>query len=290
MLSKDYCEALNRYGAITSPKGGMDDLVNKVMAVIKENIKPRTFAQYTLAANRIKEVFIDFSPDQIDSTHVAEFLDHYRDTPNMANRMRTVLKIVFSHGIRWGQAKYNPVIAVERFKEAKRTRYITDAEYKKIRANATPEHVPLIIDMCYLTGQRIGDVLTIKRGDITKEGIIFEQEKTGVKLMVKMSAEMKELINKAKSLHSVEGMNLFHTRQGKPHSYYAVRDGFKRACNKAGVENVKIHDIRAKAITDAKREGKDPQLLAGHSNPEMTKRYIRDRETLLVEGPKLGFN
>ena len=39
-----------------------------------------------------------------------------------------------------------------------------------------------------------------------------------------------------------------------------------------------FHDIRAKALTDAKNLGMDAQTLAGHSSAAMTEHYIKQRE------------
>jgi len=67
-----------------------------------------------------------------------------------------------------------------------------------------------------------------------------------------------------------------------------VRDLFDRAAAKPGVENAHLHDLRAKSITDAKKQGLDPQALAGHITEAQTIRYIRDRETSsVVEGPSV---
>ena len=39
-----------------------------------------------------------------------------------------------------------------------------------------------------------------------------------------------------------------------------------------------FHDIRPKALTDAKQKGMDAQTLAGHSSQTMTEHYIKQRE------------
>jgi integrase len=39
-----------------------------------------------------------------------------------------------------------------------------------------------------------------------------------------------------------------------------------------------FHDIRAKALTDAKRMGFDAQALAGHASAAVTEHYIKQRE------------
>jgi integrase len=67
--------------------------------------------------------------------------------------------------------------------------------------------------------------------------------------------------------------------------YETVRRHFAEARDKAGVEDARIHDIRAKSLTDADRQGEDAQRLAGHSSAGMTERYLRLRRTEKVRGP-----
>lgn len=45
-----------------------------------------------------------------------------------------------------------------------------------------------------------------------------------------------------------------------------------------GGKRFTFHDIRAKALTDAKNKGMDAQTLAGHSSASMTEHYIKQRE------------
>ncbi|MBF0421725.1 MAG: tyrosine-type recombinase/integrase [Magnetococcales bacterium] len=52
---------------------------------------------------------------------------------------------------------------------------------------------------------------------------------------------------------------------------------FRTAKLKAGVEDFHFHDIRAKALNDAKRLGIDPQKLAGHASMQTTEHYIKRR-------------
>jgi len=145
------------------------------------------------------------------------------------------------------------------------------------------------MDVCYLTGQRIGDVLAIRLADITQEGIYFQQEKTGKRLLVDMTIEIEDAVGRAKGLHSnVRGLTLFHGRGGRPLSYYGVRSAFQRACKLAKVEDATLHDIRAKAATDAERQGKNPTDLLGHSSRATTTRYLRGREHKRVSGPSIG--
>jgi integrase len=72
--------------------------------------------------------------------------------------------------------------------------------------------------MCYLTGQRIGDVLVIRLPDISVEGIAFKQEKTNARLLVKITPNLEELIARVKALpRKIRGLTLLCSpRDGKP--------------------------------------------------------------------------
>ena len=58
---------------------------------------------------------------------------------------------------------------------------------------------------------------------------------------------------------------------------------------KAGTwfEDLQFRDLRAKAITEVKKQGGDPQVFAGNESADTTKRYIRDKDVVIVEPLKL---
>ncbi|KAB1444157.1 tyrosine-type recombinase/integrase [Bordetella bronchiseptica] len=287
-LAADLPTALAEYARrFDNPRGGMADLVEKVLTHVSPKLSPNTIQQYKIAAARIKDAFAEFAPDQVRPKHVAALKVDMADTPNMANRVLSFLKTVFAYAVEWQLVDSNPCIGIKRHNEGKRKRYITDAEYAAIYHHANPR-MQVIMDLLYLTGQRVGDVLAIKRSDLTEDGIVFEQEKTGAKLLVRWIPELRDAVVRANALNgNVLAPTLFRTRshgKGAP-SYGTTRDRWREAVEAAGVQDANIHDIRAKSLTDAKRQGKDAQLLAGHASPAMTDRYIRLRETLIVDGP-----
>ncbi|WP_348995566.1 tyrosine-type recombinase/integrase [Achromobacter sp. HNDS-1] len=265
----------------------MPELVEKVLTHVSPKLSKNTIHQYKIAAARIKDAFAEFAPDQIRPKHVAALKMDMADTPNMANRVLSFLKTVFAHAVEWQLVDSNPCVGIRRHAEGKRQRYITDDEYAAIYAKANPR-MQVIMDLLYLTGQRVGDVLAIKRSDMNDDGIAFDQEKTGAKLLVRWTPELRDAIARANALNgNVLGQTLFRTRShGKSApSYGTTRDRWREAVEAAGVEDANIHDLRAKSLTDAKRQGKDAQMLAGHTSPAMTDRYIRLREMPIVEGP-----
>ncbi|MFA9439453.1 tyrosine-type recombinase/integrase [Uliginosibacterium sp. sgz301328] len=266
----------------------MDDLASRWEAQLSDDLATTTRNQYKLAITKIRLAFREFSPSDIRPTDVAQWMDSMRDKPNMANRCRSVLKMMMDLAVRHGEAASNPVISITPHKEKKRDRYITDREYLAIRQQCSPS-IALVVDMCYLTAQRIDDVLGITLADVSNEGITFRQKKTGKRLMVQMSAAMQDIIDQSKRLGAgnVRSIYLLPGRGGKRRHYTVVRDAWDSACEKAGVADAHLHDLRAKSLTDADNQGLNAQLLGGHASRQMTERYIRRRKTDVATSPAM---
>ena len=283
-------EALAEYARRTQTHGGgsMPELIERVLAHHSKKLATNTQSQYRIAGEKLKKFMAEFSPEQVKSKHVAAIKMHLADTPNMANRVLSVLRIVFQYAVEWQLCESNPCIGIKRHDEAKRDRYITDAEYSAIYA-AAPPRLQIIMDLLYLTGQRIGDVLSIRYADLTPDGIAFTQQKTNARLVVGWSPDLRATVERARTLHgNLRALTLLHNRRGKAPDYSTTKIQWSRACEKASVTDAHIHDLRAKALTDAKQQGFNPQTLAGHTSEAMTDRYIRLREIPQVEGPKLA--
>lgn len=289
-LGRDYVQALLEYARLgdTEKSNAMADLIDKVLDHIEPSKAENTMTQYRAAGNLLKQWLRDFEPNQVLPKHVAAIKVRMVKTPNMSNRVVSVLRVVFNHALEWGLVDSNPCTGIRRHPEAKRDRYITDKEFQALMAHCS-DYMRAIFEMCYLTGQRIGDVLAIRLADIGPAGIAFTQQKTGTRLVVEMSPDIEAAIARAKALpRSVRGLTLFCARHGgKPVSYASCKDAFALARKAAGVANVTIHDLRAKSLTDTKRQGNDAQKLGGHTDAKMTARYIRAREIDVAQAPTL---
>jgi integrase len=283
-------EALAEYARRTQThtKGSMPELIERVLAHVSPKLAKSTQSQYRTAGERLKKFMAEFSPEQVRPKHVAAIKMHMAYTPNMANRVLSVLRIVFQHAVEWQLCESNPCVGIKRHEEAKRTRYITDAEYSAIYAVAPPR-LQIIMDMLFLTGQRINDVLRIRYADIGQDGITFAQQKTGARLLVRWSPDLRNAVERARTLHgNLRALTLLQNRRGKAPDYSSTKIQWNHACEKAGVTDAHIHDLRAKSLTHAKQQGFNPQTLAGHTSAVMTDRYIRLRETPQADGPEFA--
>lgn len=282
-------EALAEYARLQAqPSGEMARLIDTVYKAHAPKLAKSTRDQYLIAAKILKRKLVQFSPAQVKSRHVAAIVDSMEKTPNMANRVLSFLRTVFAYAVRKQLVDTNPCVGVKRLAERKRERYITDAEWRAIFDKAGAR-LQVIMRVAYLTGQRIDDVLKIRRTQIGADGIEFKQKKTGAKLLVRWSPDLRAAVADALALHGpVQALTLFLGRTGKAPDYRSVLLQWHTAADAAGVVDALPNDQRAKAATDTKRQGKDATALLGHTSPAMTERYLRDRETPQVDGPSLG--
>lgn len=287
-LGADLHAALAEYARLQGQAaGGMEALIEAALPHITRGRAESTQAQYRVAARKLQAILAEFAPQQVMPKHVAQLRRSLADTPNMANRCLTVLRLVFDYAVEEQLVDSNPCTGIKRLEEAKRDRLVQADEFSSIREKAPPR-LQVMMDLAYLTGQRLMDVVGIHRNDLKEDGIYFRQDKTNAQLVVRWTPQIREAVERAKRLGGkVEGLWLFRSRHGKPPAYGTVRDQWIKACHDAGVGDTTLRDLRAMSATAARRQGKDATALLGHASPAMTRRYLRDREVPVVEGPVL---
>lgn len=201
------------------------------------------------------------------------------------NKEKSFISQCFKKAIRWGYVKNNPCVGVEGEKVKRRKRYITDQEFQSIRGEARKidraRHLADIMDALYLTGLRVGRLLTLKWSQVNLEDryISFEQvsENKGVPERLSINDNLLSLLKRlktARSLQKVVGPYVFQKIDGTP--YISFKTAWKTACRKAKVKDVRIHDIRHKTATDLADRGftaSQIALVLGHSNTAMTDSY-----------------
>ncbi len=244
---------------------------------------------------------------------IAQFLDlHFETKPNASNKYRALFSLIFSHAVRKGLRDVNPASEVEGAEEAKRDRYVTDAELFAVRdaaligrdgrLTASGPVIVCLIDLAYQTAQRIGDLLALNWQDVSDEGIYFKPAKTvnssGVRLLIEMTPDLRATLDAAKAGKVKAIGPVICTQGGARFSYSGVQTAWKRACQRARetyekgcvkdskeaetafLRSMHFHDLRAKALTDQKRlrGAAAAQALGGHTTEGMTAHYTKSRE------------
>jgi integrase len=285
-LGKDVSIAKRKWAELSglAPTGGMSAMMDRYMQEIAPKKSPRTYKDNQTEVENLRKVFGQMEVRSVKPMHVAKYLDiRGADAPVRANREKALLSHIFTMGMRWGMCDSNPCKGVHRNTETTRDRYITDDEFKAVRSHGS-EMIQCLMDLAYMTAQRIGDLLALRRNDVTDEGIYFKQGKTGKKLVILMTPELRQVIDRATSMHDIKSMYVIATKTGSKYTYFGISSMFRRCLEAAKVDDFHFHDIRAKALTDAKRSGIDAQSLAGHTTETMTAKYIKRREVDQVVG------
>lgn len=270
--------ALAEYARIIRvPGDSMASLIERALPSITRDVAPSTAKQYRYAARVLAGTFPEFRPGDVRPSDIVRMLDDWQDSPATGQRLLVVLKAVFAWALMRDEVTSNPASDVKRPPPLKRDRLITAGEYAAIREKATPR-LQAIMDICRLTGQRIGDVLSLRRAQLEDGGIRFVQQKTGQELVVAWTPELRAAVGRAKAITgNLAPLTLFYSRGGHPPDYQQVWRAFKLAASRAGVEDVRPHDLRALAATEAHRQGLDASALLGHKSTRTTEVYLRDR-------------
>ena len=272
-LSRDLSEALSRWAQREGhDKAGetVTEAVDRFIAEItpaKAEITQRDYRRY---AAKIKRVFGESRLSDIQTKDIARYLDE-RTAKIEGNREIAFLSSVYTKTIRWGWCSANPCRGVERNDEPRRKRYIDDAEVDKLREKAS-DQMRAIIDLAVLTGLRKKDLLKIRLSDLLDAGVYVEQSKTGKRQVFEWTTALREVVERAKKLRRrVGSLYLFANRGGQPYTTSGFDSMWLRVVKKSGLKDVRFHDLRAKAGSDATNATE----LLGHDDPRTTARYKR---------------
>lgn len=289
-LAPDRPTALREYARLVGGSGGtMGAFIAEVLPRVLRDTKTgklkagETQRQYKITADLLTTMLAQFTPESITTHDVWDLRGELIETPSIANRALTVLKLVMDEAVHKRLIAVNPVIGVKRVKIPSRKRRITVAEYDRIHAHADPL-LQAVMALCYATGQRVMDVATIRSDALLDEGVYFRQQKTGSEVIIAWTPELREAVAAARALkpNALRPPLLFGFAAP---TYAMIRKRWVAAIKAARIEGATIHDLRAMAATDAKAQGIDPQALLGHTDAATTRIYLRDKVVPVVPGP-----
>lgn len=242
----------------------------------------KTRRQYENVATKLREFFKGATIGVITPAHIALWMDKHHSAIQ-ANTGKAIISNVFVVAVRHGVVNRNPCKEIPYFNVKGRDRIVTDIEYRAIREAAAP-HVQIAMDIGYLTGTRVQDILDIKLQDVGSEGLYIKQGKTKARILFKFSPALEVVVARARALpRPIRGMHLLCNQQGQPYRYGTFNLHWLKAVRAVGVEKIHFHDIRAKAATDAEALGMDYQKFLGHTTAATSEIYLRGRKVEKVQ-------
>jgi integrase len=198
-------------------------------------------------------------------------LETLRAVLNFAKREQWLSKTPFELGA--------PLIS--KADEARRTRVMSHDEEKKLLLACTDrrEHLRPVIIALVDTGMRFGELTTLRWSDVDLPGrtirIRAYHTKTArarsVPISERLFHELQRLYSERSDLDAVGGLIFGITDNCKK--------SWKSACKDAGIEGLRIHDLRATFITrliDAGMEVAETAKISGHTQLQtLYDRYLR---------------
>lgn len=291
-LGSDLSTSLAAYARIVQPGAGngMAQLIRAAMPFVLNTprkgkpIARSTRKQYLTAQKLLETTFAEYEPEQVTPKEIRRFKRGMADRQVMFNTALSVLRQIFEYATEEELVDSNPVASVHGYKRDGRDRLLSDAEFAAIYAKAS-HSLQCMMDLWRLTGQRVMEVARIGERQLEEDGIAFVQQKTGAKVLVVWTSELRAVVDRAKGLNgNVRSLTLF---RGPP-TYHQVNDEWRAAVRASGIENAQARDLRAVSATEAQEQGLDPQKLLGHTTEAMTRKYLRGRKTAVVLGPSFG--
>ena len=281
-LSSDRAEALR----IWAQREGVreDDSTKLFSIIVKRYVREvyptkaiRTRADNDKEMVHLLRVFGHMPIDAVMPMHIREYMDIRGQVAQVrANREKALFSHVFNKAREWGYtAAQNPCQGVRGFKESGRSRYVTDAEFEKVKKHA---HFTVVdaMDLALLTGQRPADVIKLRCSDIRNGALCVTQNKTGARLEIEITGELAQVVARiSERPRRVISPFLIQDENGQPLTQLALRSRFDKARKLAGI-SFQFRDIRAKAATDTGDLAHSQKLLA-HKNREMTEHYVKAR-------------
>jgi integrase len=241
-----------------------------------------------LGLKKVEEV----KPHDIQQLH-----HELRATPYTANRACALLSKMFNLAIQWEWRLDNPVRGLNKFQEQKRNRWLDDEEVQCLFSVLDVYHnqsVANAVRLLLLTGSRRNEVLhatwdqfDLIKGVWTKPAHTTKQNKMEhLPLSSQVVSLLQEMEKKASMKYLFPG-----NVPGKP--LQDIKKGWKTIRNKAGLPDVRLHDLRHTHASHLVSSGLSLSIvgkLLGHTQASTTQRYAHLADSTLRQAAELFGN
>lgn len=252
-----------------------------------------------LVDKHVKPALGDLAVSAVTRADIAKLHHDMRATPRQANQALAVMSKMFHLAEVWGfrPDESNPCRKIERYKEAKRERFLSEGELATlgaVLAEREPTELPGVINgirLLLLTGCRLGEVVGLRwdEVDLTAGALIIPEEKG--KAGARVHPIGAQTIAFLKELPRAGEWVLFGRDPKEPLSRNTMENAWRRIREKAKLDDVRLHDLRHTVGTYAGQTGANAFLVRdklGHKTLAMTGRYVnRDADPLRTLSDKV---
>lgn len=258
--------------------------------------RPSTIKEFKrLVEKRIEPGLGHLKVSAVTRTDIAKLHRSMNKTPRQANIVLSVLSKMFSLSEVWGMRPdgSNPCLRIERYPEVTRERFLSDEELKKLgkaldksdrsepfddgKCLKVGPEVANALRLLALTGCRASEIVSLKWAyvDFTNNVLWLPETKTGARGHT-IGAYAIALLS---GLDREEGAEwVFPSERTGTHiTVNAASQAWRRIREKAGLEGIRLHDLRHTVGTYAGQTGANAFLVRdklGHRQISTTARYV----------------
>lgn len=223
----------------------------------------------------------ELSRDEIKRLHVRI---HEKSGLYEANRTLALIRTIFAWGIReYGWTFQNPAGGIKMFREEKRDRWLEPHELQAFFASVREETNPTIRDFvitALLTGARRMNVLSMAWKDLDLENGRWRipETKAGEPQVIPLHPFLIDLLKERKTLGEHPFFVFPQGPGGSKGHMVEPKSGWKRILERAGIHNLRIHDLRRTFGSWLATQGESLPLIAkalGHKSMGSTAVYSR---------------
>ena len=208
--------------------------------------------------------------------------------PGMGNLTKSVLQKLMKYAVKTGWRDDNPIIGIEPFERGTHHTW-TEGELKTFEARwPLGTRQRLAYALLLYTGQRVGDVAKMVRGDIVGGELHVVQQKTGAELHLPVRRELAQ----AMRAYSAKGLSLIGKENGQPMSRAALSHMMRAAIKEAGLPAKCVsHGLRKATMRRLAEDGKTEKQIAsvsGHKTLREIERYTAAADQRRLAQDALG--
>ena len=237
--------------------------------------------------NQLLPVFGALPLDKMNRSGVIRWFEGYSTTaPGGANSALLVFRQIMNHAISRGHIETNPTRGLKRNPRPKLTRFLSREEIghlHEVLDGCEPRQPSCkaqvdIIRLLLLTGCRTGEILKLRWQEVDGDTLELEDSKTGPR-QVLLSPEARAIIERQPR----SGSPWVFPSPVNPTRARVDLSLWKKVRKLAGIEDVRLHDLRHTFASQAAMQGIPLPVVArllGHAQVQMTLRYahVSDRD------------
>jgi integrase len=225
---------------------------------------------------------------RLGRAHIKEIIGAKADTPQAANNLLKVLRLLLNYAIEVDMLASNPAVGIKPYKSRKEGFHVwTESEAEQFEArHPIGTTARLAFTLALYTSQRVSDLVRMGWQHVKGDRIAVRQQKTDKPILIKMHPEL------VRVLASVSEGNLTFllTERGAPFTPAGLSNWFGKRCREAGLQHCSAHGLRKLALTRRANAGASTDMLkafGGHATSKEVEHYTREADQARLDAQGL---